>query len=587
MGVLRGIENFARHRDIQSYRDCVDIFLAFLQTQIRSPMEIEGHVNDLEWSMTVENYLWQDWCHYHLPENENTPCVNAGIFAAVDGIRPGENTYKVGKRVPLSDLVAAPLPEDKAKGSDPASSEGQESEPDTDDPSLMEHTMERSRSRSPRPRVQREDEQPTRRGDNMDDYVQLRDQATREVEVALEQLVQMGQARLAGSLALHLLRRLSVPRKGMLENRCFAGAADRAREVCARYVNQHLALGPMRLSREWEATARFLEDGIAQAASLRTSKPLHSQPIHTSGRMMSASPRNPAPRENEGVGLVQMFATSSSGEASTRVQGEGGLSQVTQALDLRLSQTDTAARVRRALTMLHRLRRRYGADEGRARFPPMAEGLEAVLAAHACADGGDDTVSELDNSDGLFIDVWWGQVLALLPPPASGLEASLVTQVNSSVSAQRVESDDEDTARSHADTEEWLEKEELKSYMDDARRMQEYWDEQDREAEEASRAAQVAQQWDDWAMASEMESREDNKRRRLTVMVTSEGSANGQATHHIPLPEAGWAHVSFLIPPGTGDSVGPAGGGVTSMWPAGALSSSGEGQPTTQWVWLS
>ena len=320
--------------------------------------------------------------------------------------------------------------------------------------------------------------------------------------------------------------------------------------------------------------------GGEQAASLRARKPLNSQPSHTSGRMMATSPRNPAPLESEGVGLVQMFATSSSGEASARAQGEGGPSQVTQALDLRLSETDTAARVRRALTMLHRLRRRYGADEGRGRFPPMAEGLEAVLAAHACADGGDDTVSELDNSDGLFIDVWWGQVLALLPPPPQAIDASLVTQVNSSVSAQRVESDDEDTVRSHADTEEWLEKEELKSYMDDARRMQEYWDEQDREAEEARRAAQVAQQWDDWALASEMESRGDNKRRRLTVMVTSEGSANGQSTHHIPLPEEGWAHVSFLIPPGTDDSLGPAGGGVTSMWPVGALGSPGDGQPT-------
>ena len=138
--------------------------------------------------------------------------------------------------------------------------------------------------------------------------------------------------------------------------------------------------------------------------------------------------------------------------------------------------------------------------------------------------------------------------------------------------------DEEDTVRagSHADTEEWLEKEELKNYLDDARRMQEYWDEQDREREELQ-AAQAAQRWDDWALASEMERPGDNKRRRLTIMVNSEGSATGQTVHHVPLPSEGWAHVAFLIPPGMtpGEPLAPAGGGV----PVGSLSNHVEGQP--------
>ena len=46
-----------------------------------------------------------------------TATVNAGIFAAVDGIRPGDHMYKVLRWMPVEDLVPSPVDSEQAPSS--------------------------------------------------------------------------------------------------------------------------------------------------------------------------------------------------------------------------------------------------------------------------------------------------------------------------------------------------------------------------------------------------------------------------------------------------------------------------------------
>ena len=102
-----------------------------------------------------------------------------------------------------------------------------------------------------------------------------------------------------------------------------------------------------------------------------------------------------------------------------------------QSIDLRLSQVEVDSRVRRALTLLHRLRCYYTCDGSRAGFPSALEGAEAILAAHAVADGGDDTVTENNNQDAAFVVQWWAVLRPLLPAPQAVTLSGVIALVDS------------------------------------------------------------------------------------------------------------------------------------------------------------
>ena len=97
----------------------------------------------------------------------------------------------------------------------------------------------------------------------------------------------------------------------------------------------------------------------------------------------------------------------------------GGLISVVQSIDIRLGELPVPARVRRGLALLHRLRRFYASDGSRRGFPSALESAEAILACHAVADEGDDTVTESTAEDLEFIEQWWTTLKPLLPPPYS------------------------------------------------------------------------------------------------------------------------------------------------------------------------
>ena len=269
VGVLRGVETFALHRGIQSYRDYVAIFLTYLEGLILNPLEIEDRTDDMEWSMTTENYLWQDWCQHHLPEDGSAPNTNVGIFEAVDGLRPGDNTYKVLSRVPLADIVATPERDDTDEDNNGRPAEGKESETDSDDPSLMERSLARSRSRSRSPTERR---QQGLHDEDMENYVQLRDEATT-------------------TWKWHLGSWSRLARQGWP-----------ARLPCTCYVDSRCREGL-----RWRAAA----------SQMQRNRNAHGfQARRARGMSVAASSRVHARLEEptDSVGLVQMFATSSSGK---------------------------------------------------------------------------------------------------------------------------------------------------------------------------------------------------------------------------------------------------------------------------------
>ena len=122
----------------------------------------------------------------------------------------------------------------------------------------------------------------------------------------------------------------------------------------------------------------------------------------------------------------------------------GGLLSVLQSIDVRLSQLALDARVRRSLTLLHRLRRFYACDGSRTNFPAVLEGGEAILAAHAVADGGNDTVTENTEDDVVFCETWWA---SLRPPRVMPVRAIEVLALTDSEGKGQMEADPGDQER--------------------------------------------------------------------------------------------------------------------------------------------
>ncbi|CAE7428891.1 unnamed protein product [Symbiodinium sp. CCMP2456] len=254
------------------------------------------------------------------------------------------------------------------------------------------------------------------------------------------------------------------------------------------------------------------------------------------------------PWRDDSQALVQTFLRGGTGAPDGPPAG-GGLHQVLQSVDLRLSQLEVQARVRWALTLLHSLRRHYSCDGTRVMLPPEAEPAEALLASHAVADEGNDTVNELDNQDSSFTASWFDQLRSVLPLPCrhaasaiAGLESAVIPE------ATNVLDSDEETVQhppSHADTQRWLEEEE----------------------NEARAAASAAQAWDDWAMASEMVNGPAEKRQRLVVTNYRDLPAR--------TPPGASVQIHFSMPsPGLGPNTpGSAMGSAMEpgVWPQGVL----------------
>ena len=493
-----------------------------------------------------------------------TPAQFVGIFGAVDGIRPGDQGYVTLQVRPVADLSVVPSAGDQAEASETSAEmesvtlgettessaqEGMESS-DAEDTSLM--TRSRSPSRPPSSsRPSRTSARSpvgsggpccvARQGVGVEDVTAVAEDALHEISVCLSQLDDVGQEALAGAIARELSEVLTVPRGHTYVDQCYRSLVERALVTSAWYTGQYD--DGTALSDEWQETVRILEMGIHEAASMRA-RGYYRYCALQPRRQGSVETPVVQPEYDEDSTLMQMFAAA--------VAPGSALTQVVQGLDLRLAQMETAARVRRALRLLHQLRGYYKVEASRRNLPEASEGLEASLAAHSCADGGNDTVSELDSADLQFVEGWWGQVQALLPAPRASGTAAGATQVDSS---QLVSESDDSLPRSHAETEAWLEREELRRHEADAQRMEEYWQEQEalamagaREREQMERqAAFAAQSWDDWALHSEMEaSSAEPKRRRLTVSVTPTGSELA-VVHHIPLPTVGWSHIGISM----------------------------------------
>ena len=517
-GLVRCLRGLADHRGVRSYADHADALLRYLETQVRDPMDTEDRVDDREFALWLEQLLWDDWTRARLPE-PGTPAQFVGIFGAVDGIRPGDQGYVTLQVRPVADLSVVPSAGDQAEASETSAEmesvtlgettessaqEGMEGS-DAEDTSLM--TRSRSPSRPPSSsRPSRTSARSpvgsggpccvARQGVGVEDVTAVAEDALHEISVCLSQLDDVGQEALAGAIARELSEVLTVPRGHTYVDQCYRSLVERALVTCAWYTSQYD--DGTALSDEWQETVRILEMGIHEAASMRA-RGYYRYCALQPRRQGSVETPVVQPEYDEDSTLMQMFAAA--------VAPGSALTQVVQGLDLRLAQMETAARVRRALRLLHQLRGYYKVEASRRNLPEAAEGLEASLAAHSCADGGNDTVSELDSADLQFVEGWWGQVQALLPAPRASGTAAGATQVDSS---QLVSESDDSLPRSHAETEAWLEREELRRHEEDAQRMEEYWQEQEalamagaREREQMERqAAFAAQSWDDWALHS-------------------------------------------------------------------------------------
>ncbi|CAE7223916.1 Ank3 [Symbiodinium sp. CCMP2592] len=199
--------------------------------------------------------------------------------------------------------------------------------------------------------------------------------------------------------------------------------------------------------------------------------------------------------------------------ATRRASPVDGLSSVLQGVDFRLSQTEVMARVRRALTLLHRLRHYYDISGGRCGLPAAAEGVEALLTAHAVADGGDETVTEPGNEDTSFIEQWWVA----------------------------------------------YEDSELRAWQADAKSMMDFWDDAERRHQNELENSRRAREWDDWALFDELMAPPARKRRRVVVRV-HEPSSGASSSHELPLPPGGVIHLEVH----TGEQAAGEPGGRTS-----------------------
>ena len=269
-----------------------------------------------------------------------------------------------------------------------------------------------------------------------------------------------------------------------------------------------------------------------------------------------------------------------------------GLAAVLQSIDLRLTQTELHARIRRALTLLHRLRRYYDAGGTRCGIPSLVEGAEALFASHSVADEGDDMVSENTNADSLFVDQWWKQLRPLLPAPVRTTAAEVIAACDSAepIRISDTLADSGGLPNQSGSQDQW-EAEELRAWQADAKSMMDSWDDQDRLQEQQRRDTVQAKEWDDWAMHDAMQSGKEPKRRRLLVQTfNSLDRGSGPASfHEIPIPEHGVRLVQVVLemppssdsdastipvsrapePPAPSGGTGESGG--DGAWPPGAL----------------
>ena len=365
-GLIRCLRGLAYHRGVHSYADHADILLRYLETQVRDPTDAEDRLDDREFALWLEQLLWDDWTRARLPEPD-TPTQFVGIFGAVDGIRPGDQGYVTLQVRPVADLSAVPSasesseePESVTLGETTESSvhDGTEHS-DAEDTSLM--TRSRSPSRPPSssrpsrtsarsPAGSGGPSHGTRQGVGVEDATAVADDALHEISVCLAQLDDVGQEALAGAVARELSGVLTVPRGHTYVDQCYHSLVERALVTCAWYTNQYD--DGTALSDGWQETVRILEMGIHEAASVRARgyyRYCALQPRRQGSVEAPLVQPEGEPLEYDADStLMQMFAAA--------VPPGGALTQVVQGLDLRLAQTDTAARVRRALHLLHQLR---------------------------------------------------------------------------------------------------------------------------------------------------------------------------------------------------------------------------------------
>ena len=199
-----------------------------------------------------------------------------------------------------------------------------------------------------------------------------------------------------------------------------------------------------------------------------------------------------------------------------------GMATVLQSIDLRITQTEAHARIRRALT---RLRRYYDSGGGRCGIPTQAEGAEALFASHA-------VVSENANADTLIVDQWWKQLRPLLPAPMRVSAAEMIATVDSEEPVRISDRlDDSGGQPNRSGSQEQWEAEELRAWQADAKSMMDFWDDQDCHQEQQRLDTLRAKEWDDWAMHDALTTGPTLKRRRLIVQTFAKtGPGSGPAT---------------------------------------------------------
>ena len=208
------------------------------------------------------------------------------------------------------------------------------------------------------------------------------------------------------------------------------------------------------------------------------------------------------------------------------------------------------------------------------------------------ADEGDDTVTESTAEDLEFIEQWWTTLKPLLPPPYSA-DAKAKEVINLADSSGATSSmpnanestfEDEDDAWNHtpsrSSTQAWAEAQELREFLGDMARMEEYWAEKDRAVAQEQQKAKAAQEWDDWAMYEAMEeSKAPPKRRRMVARIFAGDQPINTApasSHEVPIPHSGVIQLQLHFGDNDGvDSDASTRRLSTGDWPEGVL----QGQP--------
>ena len=123
--LLRAFKCLVDLRDIDSYRLYAEPFLQWISARVQDPECMVEVQQDREWAEWAEPLLWEGWLSHHQPDPEvihNRPFV--GIFAAVDGILSGQNTYRVLRSLHPDALVPSPVNSEDAPSSGENDSHG-------------------------------------------------------------------------------------------------------------------------------------------------------------------------------------------------------------------------------------------------------------------------------------------------------------------------------------------------------------------------------------------------------------------------------------------------------------------------------